>query len=95
MLKPLILGFLPALAFAADPLPPRQMERLGRGVVAIPAGDGKAFVSWRLLGTDPENIAFHLYRVVGDGEPVRVNRDPIAKATCFTDSATRRGQRAT
>ena len=31
----------------------RQMEKLGRGVVAINQGEGKAFVSWRLLGTEP------------------------------------------
>jgi rhamnogalacturonan endolyase len=30
--------------------------------VAIHQPDGKVFVSWRLLGTDPEGIAFNLYR---------------------------------
>src|SRR5947209_9076664 len=38
----------------------RQMERLGRGVVAIPLDDGKVFVGWRLLGTDPDDIAFNV-----------------------------------
>jgi rhamnogalacturonan endolyase len=53
-----------AALFAAVPLTraQRQMENLGRGVVAIHQADGKIFVSWRLLGTDPENIAFNLYR---------------------------------
>ena len=63
------------------------MESLGRGVVAVPTGDGKAFVSWRLLGTDPDGVAFHLYRAVGGGGPVRVNPDLIARSTCFTDPA--------
>ena len=49
------------------------MEKLGRGVVAIHQGDGKVFVSWRLLGTDPEAIAFNVYRAAGDGEPVKLN----------------------
>jgi rhamnogalacturonan endolyase len=40
----------------------RQMERLGRGVVAIQQPDGKVFISWRLLGTDPETVSFNLYR---------------------------------
>ncbi|MFT3780548.1 MAG: rhamnogalacturonan lyase [Nibricoccus sp.] len=40
----------------------RVMEELGRGVVAVQEADGKVFVSWRLLATDPENIAFNLYR---------------------------------
>ncbi|HEX2851897.1 MAG TPA: rhamnogalacturonan lyase [Opitutaceae bacterium] len=39
-----------------------QMEKLSRGVVAVHQADGKVFVSWRLLGSDPENIAFNLYR---------------------------------
>jgi rhamnogalacturonan endolyase len=39
-----------------------QMEKLGRGVVAIHQPDGKIFVSWRLLGTDPDGISFNLYR---------------------------------
>ncbi|MBC8095799.1 MAG: rhamnogalacturonan lyase [Akkermansiaceae bacterium] len=38
------------------------MEALGRGVVGIHEPDGKVFVSWRLLGTDPTNITFNLYR---------------------------------
>ena len=51
---------------AAGPLPVRHMEKLGRGVVAIHNGDGKVFVSWRLLGTDPDAIAFNVYRRSGD-----------------------------
>ncbi len=62
----------------------RQMERLNRGVVAVPSGDA-VFVSWRLLGTDPAQIAFNLYRIEGDGEPQRVNDQPIAGATNFVD----------
>ena len=41
------------------------MEALGRGVVAIPQDGGKVFVGWRLLGTDPEDIGFNLYRSSG------------------------------
>ena len=43
------------------------MEALGRGVVAIPDGGGKVFVGWRLLGTDPDDIAFNVYRSTGGG----------------------------
>jgi rhamnogalacturonan endolyase len=39
-----------------------QLEKLGRGVVAIHQPDGKVFISWRLLGTDPANVAFNVYR---------------------------------
>jgi len=34
--------------------PQSQMERLSRGVVALPGKSGGIFVSWRLLGTDDE-----------------------------------------
>src|SRR5262245_3317586 len=71
---------------ATPPLPARHMEKLGRGVVAIHQGEGKVFVSWRLLGTDPEAIAFNVYRKTGDAEPVKLTQEPIAKVTHFTES---------
>lgn len=60
------------LAQAQAPLRPKQVERLDRGVVALqtPAG---AFVSWRLLGTEPAAVRFNVYR---DGR--RVNAEPQA-----------------
>jgi rhamnogalacturonan endolyase len=63
----------------------RQMESLGRGIVAIPTGDGKVFVGWRLLGTDPEDLAFDLYRSTGGAAPVKLNLEPIRNATNFVD----------
>ena len=64
----------------------RQMERLGRGLVAVHQGGGRVFVSWRLLGTDPGGVAFNLYRIVGDAAPVRVNAAPLTEATSASDS---------
>lgn len=81
----LSLGLLAASAAAAD-LPPRQMERLGRGVVAVPTSDKKVFVSWRLLGDDPDGIAFHVYRRTDKLEPARLTTEPLAKGTNFTDA---------
>lgn len=40
----------------------RMMEKIDRSLVAIPAGIDSVFLSWRLLNTDPEQIAFNLYR---------------------------------
>jgi len=59
----------------------RQMEALDRGIVAIDTEDG-VFVSWRLLGTDPSSISFHLYR---DGE--RITSEPITESTNLLDEA--------
>jgi len=46
-----------AISGTAQKIPPRQMENLSRGVVAVNQGDGKVFVGWRMFGTDPDNIA--------------------------------------
>jgi rhamnogalacturonan endolyase len=64
----------------------RQMEKLGRGVVAVNQGEGKAFVSWRLLGTEPDSIGFNVYRATGAAKPVKLNNAPLTKATCFQDT---------
>jgi rhamnogalacturonan endolyase len=64
----------------------RQMEHLGRGVVAVPKGDGTVMVSWRLLGTDDEAIAFNLYRRTDDGDPVKLNDKPVSASTNFVDA---------
>jgi rhamnogalacturonan endolyase len=66
---------------------PRLMEHLGRGLVAIHQGDGKVFVSWRLLGADPDEVAFNLYRASDHEPPVRINQEPLTKATCFIDES--------
>lgn len=63
----------------------RQMENLTRGLVAIKQPDGSVYVSWRLFATDPEEIAFNLYRVAADGEPAKVNEALIANATNYLD----------
>lgn len=64
----------------------RQMEELHRGLVAINEGDGKVFVSWRLLATDQEEVAFNLYRKSDGNTPQKLNKDPIAQSTNFVDS---------
>ena len=46
--------------------PESQMERLGRGVVALPQTKG-IFVSWRLLGTDDARTTFDVIR---DGKTI-------------------------
>jgi rhamnogalacturonan endolyase len=82
----LALADPPPVAVAQPPAPPaRQMEALGRGVVAVHQGDGKVFVSWRVLGTDPDEIAFNVYRQTGDARPAKLNDKPLTKATHFLD----------
>jgi rhamnogalacturonan endolyase len=58
------------LGMSAQVTPQSQMERLDRGVVAIPTSvlSGKTFLSWRLLGTDDK--AATTFDVVRDGEVI-------------------------
>ena len=57
---------------------PEQMERLDRGVIALPAQDEGIFVSWRLLGTDAKGTTFDLLR---DGKTIAKG----LKVTNYTD----------
>ncbi|MEV4114817.1 rhamnogalacturonan lyase [Nonomuraea sp. NPDC049695] len=53
----LAIGGVPAHAAP----PTKQMEDLDRGLVSVRSGSGN-LVSWRLLGTDPDGVAFNVYR---------------------------------
>nr|WKN35191.1 RICIN domain-containing protein [Tunicatimonas sp. TK19036] len=64
----------------------RHMEDLDRGVVAVRTSSDSVFVSWRLFGKDPADIAFNLYR----GE-TKVNPSPITDATNYTDNTSEDG----
>lgn len=72
------VGILPAQAA-------RQMETVGRGVVAIKQADGKVFVSWRLTASEPRGLAFNLYRTA-EGAPQKLNTEPLTGGTNFLDT---------
>jgi len=77
-----LLGSLVALSAASALFSaPRQMENLGRGVVAVHQPDGKVFVSWRLLGNDPAGVAFNLYRTTAPAEGGPAERGPFSGRT--------------
>ena len=63
----------------------RQMENLTRGVVAVKKNSDEVYVGWRLLATDPDHIAFNLYRCANNESPVRVNETPISESTNYVD----------
>ena len=62
------------------------VENLGRGVVAVRASETTVYVGWRLLGMDPAEIGFNLYRSVNGGTPSKLNAAPITATTNFVDS---------
>ncbi len=81
--KPKVEGW----AFHRD----RVEERLGRGVAAVPHAEGGAYVGWRLLGSDPDDVAFNVYRTTDGAAPVKCNDAPVAATTDFLDAAAEPG----
>ncbi|TXK29683.1 T9SS type A sorting domain-containing protein [Pontibacter qinzhouensis] len=63
----------------------RKMEKLGRGVVAIRTSSTKNLITWRLLGTEPQNIGFNIYRSANGGDPVKLNSQELLAGTNFED----------
>ncbi|KUM85658.1 rhamnogalacturonan lyase [Streptomyces pseudovenezuelae] len=53
----------------------RQVEKLDRGVVSVHTGSGN-LVSWRWLGTDPNDVSFNVYRA-----GTKVNSAPVTGST--------------
>jgi rhamnogalacturonan endolyase len=73
-------------AFATYGSAQRLMENLGRGVVAVNKGSGNVYISWRLLGTDPDDISFNIYRSTGGAAAVKLNATPITATTDYSDN---------
>lgn len=60
----LLLFVTTLLGVQAQNTPVSQMEKLDRGVVAVPVSNGSTsrLISWRLLGTDPRSTRFDVLR---------------------------------
>lgn len=68
---------------ASSVMPPRtgkQVEALDRGLVAVLANGG-VFLSWRISGLDPADVAFNLYR---NGQ--LINGQPISSSSNYLDN---------
>ncbi|MFD5265050.1 rhamnogalacturonan lyase [Streptomyces sp. NPDC058335] len=62
---------------SAEAATARQVEKLDRGVVSVYTGSGN-LVSWRWLGTDPNDVSFNVYRA-----GALVNSTPVTGSTNF------------
>ncbi|TQE26521.1 rhamnogalacturonan lyase, partial [Streptomyces ipomoeae] len=69
---------LPQTAHAATA---RQVERLDRGLTSTHTSSGN-LVSWRWLATDPNDVAFNVYR-----GGTRLNSSPLTASTDYFDAA--------
>ena len=75
-------ALIAALAPAwAGPQPARQVERLDRGVVAVPAAGGGVLIGWRSLRSDAKGAGFEVFR---DGR--RITPRPVTDSTNFRDT---------
>ena len=61
------------------------MENLDRGVIAVPGRSGGVFVSWRLFGTDRDDVSFNLYR---DGSTLVCSTGPDEGTNCVDSGGT-------
>jgi len=60
-------------------------EKINRGMLAMPNGAGKVYLGWRLLKSDAKATAFNVYHSVEGGEAVKLNKEPVAVTTDFSD----------
>jgi rhamnogalacturonan endolyase len=85
-LKKICITVFPVIFFTICLQAQYQMEYLTRGIHAVPDGKGKIFISWRLLGTENNDLSFNLYRTTNK-KTIRLNGEPITRATNFTDES--------
>ena len=84
-LRNITISFLTLFVAGTQLAAQRQMENLGRGVVAIRNANDSVYVGWRLLGTEPDEIAINVYRKTGDEKPLKLNKTPISASTNYQD----------
>ncbi|MES5824599.1 rhamnogalacturonan lyase [Streptomyces sp. RG80] len=76
----LALCALTGLAQTAHAATTRQVERLDRGLTSVHTGSGN-LVAWRWLATDPNDVAFNVYR-----GGTRLNSSPLTTSTNYLDA---------
>lgn len=60
----------------------RYMEKIDRGLVALPLSDGSVFLSWRMLASDVARVKFHVYRKENDSW-AKLTDKALKNATCY------------
>ena len=76
-----------AVMLLGSALPAQVAEKLDRGLVAVRQADGAVYVGWRLLESDPADVAFHVYRQDGAADAARrLTAEPVRESTNFVDA---------
>jgi rhamnogalacturonan endolyase len=86
-----IVGLFVLAGFSAGVL---GVEKLDRGLIALERDDGSVFLSWRLLDTDSDDIAFKIKRRSPDSaaETSVLTNDEPYRATNFSDRTAEKGK---
>lgn len=63
------------------------MENLDRGIIAVRTAGDSVYIGWRLLGTEPDDIAFNIYRQSSNEKPLKLNEKLIVESTNFIDGS--------
>lgn len=62
-------------------------EKLNRGLIVFKNKDSHFYVSWRLLDTDPKDVAFNVYRSANGGKFTKINSKPVNLTTDYIDKS--------
>jgi len=81
----LLASFCLSNTLTAKTTATRNLERLDRGVIALPTADNKAFVSWRLLADDKTDVAFNVYKQASNGQAAKLTPTPLTNVTNLID----------
>ncbi|MDD3321413.1 MAG: autotransporter-associated beta strand repeat-containing protein [Paludibacter sp.] len=71
------------ITFSSNLVAQRHIEKLDRGLVAMHTPTNQIFLSWRVLGPDPDNVSFNLYR---DG--IKITDSPLTLSNYTDNSST-------
>lgn len=61
------------------------MKNLNRDLVAIRIGINSAYISWKLVENECKDTLFNLYKIAGNGIPVKLTSSPAKGMTSFQD----------
>ena len=86
MRKAQIVALVAGIAILAAPSADGE-EKLNRGLIAVVNIEGKPYLGWRILKSDPADVAFNLYRQTAGSKPVKVNSQLIRTSTNLVDAA--------
>jgi rhamnogalacturonan endolyase len=76
-----------AVMLLSSAAPAQVAEKLDRGLAALRRADGTIYLGWRLLKSDPEDVAFHVYRQASEGGAARrLTAEPVSGSTNYVDA---------